>query len=52
MENKEIIESWEKEIRYLTSNIVLNNCKICKKVYRQIFTSNVCNNCEKQMNVF
>ncbi len=50
--NREIVESFNKEIDYLRNNIVINECDICHKLYRQKWTSNICNDCEKIVNVF
>ena len=52
MENQEIVESFKKEMDTLQKNIVINNCDICKKLYRQKSTFNVCNKCNEMSNVF
>ena len=52
MKNIEIISKFLREMEYIHSNIIINNCRICKKVYRQEFPSNICRSCTDKINVF
>jgi len=47
MEESEIMTEFLKEVEFCKKNIVINDCRICHKVFRQITPLNICEDCKR-----
>lgn len=48
----EILKAYEKEIVFCKENIVINDCIICEKLFRQITPIVICEECKNLAEVF
>jgi len=52
MNDEEILREWTKEVIFCRDNVVINNCKICKKLFRQKSPDLFCEKCKVLCQVF
>lgn len=52
MNDAQIARQWMKEVHFCRDNIVINNCIICKGLYRQYWPSDICSDCDRMSRVF